>query len=104
MRQIALILTICPAIAAGQTIESLQRASALGDIIGSEALCNLTLDQAGIEAWIAANVPADDMTFASHLQAVVGLAEYQQKDMSASAKTAHCAAVRQSAKAAGLIK
>lgn len=106
MRLITITLALCPTIATAETdtLTSMQKASDLGNIIGSETLCGLTLDQAGIEAWISANVAKDDMSFASHLSATVGLSEYKHKDMTASAKTAHCAAVKQSATAAGLIK
>lgn len=106
MRRLALILTFAPAIAFGQTadLQSMQRAQELGSILASEKLCELTLDQPGIEAWIAANVAKDDLSFASNLQVMTMGQQYQQKDMTASAIIAHCAAVRQTATAAGLIK
>ncbi len=85
-------------------MESMGRAQELGTVLGSENLCDLTLDQAGIEAWIAANVAPDDLSFASNLQTMTMGQEFQQNNMSASSKTAHCAAVRQSARTMGLIK
>lgn len=83
---------------------SLARASELGAILGSEEFCGLTLDQAGIEAWIAANVSKDDLSFPTNLQTMTMGQKYNQEGMSGSAKIAHCAAVKQSAAAAGLIK
>jgi hypothetical protein len=85
-------------------MESMGRAQELGTVLGSERLCGLPLDQAGIEAWIASNVAPDDLSFASNLQAMTMGQEFQQNNMSTSSKIAHCAAVRQSAKAMGLIQ
>ena len=104
--RMATALCLVPTIALAQTdpLQSMARAQELGAILASEQLCDLVLDQAGIEAWIAAHVAKDDLTFASHLQMMTRGQELQLKDISASGKTAHCAAVRQSAAAAGLIK
>ena len=87
-----------------EKMESMARAQELGTVLGSEDLCDLTLDQAGIEAWIAANVAPDDLSFASSLQTMTMGQAFQQDNMSTSSKTAHCAAVRQSARTMGLIK
>jgi hypothetical protein len=106
MRHIALILGLAPGAVLAQTadLQSMARAQELASILASEQACGLTLDQRGIEAWIAANVAPDDLAFASNLQVMTMGQEYQQKDMTASARTAHCAAVRQAARAAGLIR
>jgi hypothetical protein len=85
-------------------MESMGRAQELGTVLGSEKLCNLAIDQTGIEAWIASNVAPDDLSFAANLQAMTMGQEFQQKNMSSSSKIAHCAAVRQSARTMGLIK
>lgn len=103
----ALFALLLPTLASAQDsspIASLARASELGAILGSEELCGLTLDQAGIEAWIAANVAKDDLSFATNLQTMTMGQKYNSEGMSASAKIAHCAAVKQSATAAGLIR
>lgn len=108
MRWLLLFFLLVPSLVFGEDIEkqmeSMSRAQELGTVLGSEIFCDLTLDQAGIEAWIAANVAPDDLSFASSLQMMTAGQEFQQKDMSASSKTAHCAAVRQSARTMGLIK
>ncbi len=90
--------------AAAQTMASMQSATELGTVIGSEQACGLTLDQAGIEAWIAANVAEDDMSFASTLNMMVQGTAFQIEEMTQSAKTAHCAAVKRSAGKMGLIR
>ena len=107
MRRLLLFFFLVPNLVFGEDLEkkmeSMGRAQELGTVIGSEVMCDLALDQAGIEAWISANVAPDDLSFASSLQMMTVGQEFQQKDMSASSKTAHCAAVRQSARTMGLI-
>lgn len=90
--------------AMAQDANTILRAEQLGSILGSEAACDLNLSQPGIEAWIASNVPDTDMTFASFLGMESKSTERHIGDMSDSEKTAHCAAVRQAAKKAGLIE
>jgi hypothetical protein len=105
MRVLVFVLAGVAATAANaQDLNSMMRASELGNVIASEELCGLTLDQTGIEAWIAANVAKDDLSFAGNLQTMTMGQEFQQRDMSASAKIAHCAAIKQAAGAMGLIK
>jgi hypothetical protein len=108
MARLFLILFLVPSVVLAEdfekTMASMSRAQELGAVLGSEKLCDLTLDQAGIEAWIAANVASDDMSFATNLQTMTMGQEFQQQSMTASSKTAHCAAVRQSAQTMGLIK
>lgn len=99
---LAALLAAAPASA--QNLDGMMRANELATVIGSESLCDLTLDQAGIEAWIAKNVAPDDLSFASQLQTMTMGQEFNQKNMSASAKIAHCAAIRQTAGAMDLIK
>jgi hypothetical protein len=78
-------------------------ASNLSSILGSEAFCELHLDQAGIAAWIKANVPDDRMDFHGQLQIMTMGQQSFNDAMTASAKTAHCASVEQSARQAGLL-
>ena len=99
-----LVALLAAAPASAQNLDGMMRANELATVIGSEALCDLTLDQAGIEEWIAKNVAPDDLSFASQLQTMTMGQEFNQKNMSASAKIAHCAAIRQTAGAMGLIK
>lgn len=82
----------------------LSLASNLGTILGSEDFCGLVLDQAGIAAWIKSNVPPDRMDFQGQLQMMTMGQKGFNDSMTASAKTAHCAAVEQSAHQAGLIR
>ena len=78
-------------------------ASNLGTVLGSEEFCSLALDQSGIAAWIKANVPPDRMDFQGQLQMMTMGQKTFNDSMSVSAKTAHCAAVEQSAHQAGLL-
>jgi hypothetical protein len=96
-----LLLTAFPAQA--QNFESMQRANELGAVLAAEKLCDLTLNQAGIEAWVTKNVASDDMSFANNLLLMTQGAEYQARSMSDAGRTAHCTAVRQSARTMGLI-
>jgi hypothetical protein len=86
-----------------QDLNSMMRANELGAVLASEGVCKLSLNQAGIEAWIAANVAADDLSFAPNLSVMIMGQEHQIQGLSDSAKIAHCAAVRQTAKTMGLI-
>lgn len=78
-------------------------ASDLGTILGSEQFCGLHLDQAGVSAWVKQNVPPGRMDFQGQLQVMTMGQKAFNDQMSAAAKTAHCAAVEQSARQAGLI-
>lgn len=79
-------------------MDILIKAGELASVIASEEFCSLTYDQAAIQAWVADNVPAEDMNFANQLNVGIMGAEFRQKDMTRSAKTAHCAAIEQTAK------
>ena len=86
-----------------ENVRIMSLASNLGTLIGSESFCGLTFDQSAISAWITSNVPADRMDFPESLQmTILGEAGFQA-DMTASAKTAHCTAVSQSARHLGFI-
>ncbi|MEW6121648.1 MAG: signal recognition particle [Pseudomonadota bacterium] len=78
---------------------SMEVAMQLGSVLASEGPCNLTYDQAAIEAFIEKKVKATDLDFAGTLALMTAGQEVQIKDMSKSALTAHCAQVRRSAKA-----
>lgn len=90
--------------ASAQGLQSMQIANDLGTVLASEEVCGLSYDQAAIEAFIAKKVSADDMSFASTLNMMVMGSEAQIGDMSASAKTAHCAQIRRVAKSYGFTK
>lgn len=100
---VALVSLCGPARAEMSALERVQLASALGTVIGSEAACGLSYDQAAIEAFIEKKVPADDMAFPSALDLMVGGTTAKIEDMSQSAKTAHCAQVRRIARSYGFV-
>lgn len=82
----------------------LSLANNLGSIVGSEAFCGFTLDQEGLAKWIEQNVPPERMDFPGLFQmSVLGQKAFNDA-MTESAKTAHCAAVIQSAHQNGLLK
>jgi hypothetical protein len=80
-----------------------QLANELATVIASEAVCGLQYDQAAISGWIEKNVPADRSDFAPQLQIMTAGQDYQLGEMSASARTAHCAAVSRSARHMGFM-
>lgn len=91
----AFIATAAPVQA--DDLTTMMRAGELGTVLAAEEFCGLTYDQAAIQVWITANVDPAAMNFASMLSTSTMGSEFSQKDMSASAKTAHCAAVAQTA-------
>lgn len=78
---------------------SMEVAMQLGSVLASEEPCNLTYDQAAIEAFIDKKVKATDLDFAGTLVMMTKGQEFQIKSMSKSALTAHCTQVRRTAKA-----
>lgn len=90
--------------ASAQQLESMQLAQNLGNVIASEKFCNLEYNQRAIADFIAKNVREDDMSFAGMLQLMTEGTEAQLNEMSASAKTAHCAQTARVARSYGFIK
>ena len=76
---------------------------AFGELLGSEAFCGLSYDQAVIAALIDKNVPAGALKFPGNLRYETTITGYSIKEMSPSAKTAHCTAVTNPARAIKLI-
>lgn len=95
-------------VASGQTLagsmESMQAATSLGNIIASEEVCELHYNQEAITAWVEKNISESDMDFPSTLTMMVQGSEYQIKEQSPSARTAHCAQVRRVAKKFGFVQ
>jgi len=81
----------------------MQTASNLGTIFASDKVCSPTLKQPAIQAFIAEKVDPADMGFANMLTSMIMGMEFQMQSMTPSAKTAHCAAITQSARHFGLI-
>ncbi len=79
-------------------------ATDLGQVIGSEEACGLAFDQAAIEAYIAANVPADAMDFTVTLNAEANVLRRRIVDWPKSRVTAHCAQIARVAKTYGFVK
>lgn len=100
----AIFLSLCGSAAQADDLAMMMRAQELSSVIAAEEFCGLNYDQPAIEAWIAANVPPEDMAFSNMLTSGIMGAEFQQKQMSTSAKTAHCAAIAQTAKHYGFVK
>lgn len=84
--------------------ESMRIALDLGTVIGSEKGCGLSFDQAAIEDFIEAKVPATDMEFMTTMNMSASVADDELSGFSASQKTAHCAQVRRVAQANGFLK
>lgn len=84
--------------------DSMSVAMELGNVLGSEAACELTFDAAAIERFVESHVAADDMAFAGRLQMMTAGSEMQVQEMSASARIAHCAQIRRVARSNGFIE
>lgn len=82
----------------------MQKATELGAVLAAEEMCGLSYDQGAIRAWINANIPVDAMDFPSTLSMMVEGSKYQNGSLSASSKTAHCAAIEQTARHYGFVK
>lgn len=99
---LAVMLSFAPVTAQG--FKSMTLASNLGTVLASEEMCGLSYDQEAIAAFIEENVDPKDMGFASNLQMMTEGQAYNLRDMSASARTAHCTQIRRVAKSYGFIK
>lgn len=85
-------------------LEMLSFATELGSVLASEETCGLSYDQDAIAAFIAQTGPADQMGFASQLNMATRGQALMIKDQSASARTAHCAAITATARHFGFIE
>ena len=84
-------------------LDTMRKVSEISGLLGSEKICGLTYDQSAIEKWIDDNAPADQMDFAGQVNLQTQGAAYILKDQTPSARTAHCAAIRKTAKHFGFI-
>jgi hypothetical protein len=82
---------------------NIQLANELGTVLASEGACGLSFNQEAITAFIEEQVPEDDMGFPSILQTMITGTEFQLRDMSASARTAHCTQITRIARSYGFI-
>lgn len=90
--------------AAAQDMKSMTLANELGSVLASESICELSYDPNAIAAFIEKRVKADDISFASTLRAMTAGQEFQMRNMSPSAKAAHCTQIRRVARANGFIR
>lgn len=107
MKVLAIICFLPAALPMSATAEDLPSwmiAGELGQIIGSESACGLTYDQAAIKAFVVEKVDPSDMSFTSTLNMLTDAAARAFKDMTPSAKMAHCTAIEQSARHYGFVK
>ncbi|WP_417692339.1 signal recognition particle [Roseibium sp.] len=81
----------------------MEATTSLGGVLASEDFCDLDYNQSAIAGYIDKTVPATDMSFPSQLMMMTEGSKYQLKELSASAKTAHCAQIRRIARAYGFI-
>lgn len=88
---VALFATATPGFA---QYENYQLATDLGTVLAAEEMCGLEYSQDAIAAFIEANVPADDMSFAGNLADIVMVEGLTNGEMSKSAQTAHCAQIK----------
>lgn len=99
-----LLSALAASSATAQDFKSMQLAHELGSVLASEDACSLSYDQAAIAAFIEKRVRADDMAFSGQLSLQTSGIGYQLKNMSTSAKTAHCTQIGRVAKSYGFIK
>lgn len=90
-----------PALAQG--LDVMQMAQGLGTVLASEEACGLSYDQPAIGDWIARHVPPEDMQFPASLDLMTKGMARSLSSMTPSQKTAHCAAVTQTARRYGFI-
>jgi energy-converting hydrogenase Eha subunit B len=100
---LATALAAAFAFPAAASASSMILANQLGSVLGSEEGCGLAFDQDAIEAWIEANVAADDMGFAGTLGLMSKGQARQIGDMTESERRAHCAQTRRVARSFGFI-
>ena len=89
---------------AAHGFSSTQTAIELGSILGVEAHCGLSYDQAAIERYIDDKVPASVMSFPSELRLMTQAAEYDFQELPESARTAYCRATARAARHHGFIE
>jgi hypothetical protein len=105
MKYLIVSAALCASPAAAMDdLEAMSLAVSLGSVIASEETCGLNYDQAAIADFIRSSVPADRMDFASQMNLQVMGAGAMLTTMTQSQKTAHCAAIDQTARHFGFQK
>lgn len=80
----------------------LQISLTLGDLVGSEQICDIRIDQARLSAYITEHVPASDMSFSHTMANAADVMPRTYKRMTPSMQTAHCLQMRRLADSLGL--
>ncbi|MCU0900515.1 MAG: hypothetical protein MUC82_08475 [Cypionkella sp.] len=83
-------------------IEAMVLLGNLASLLAAEEFCGMSYSQPAIENWVTENVPPERIE-ATQLHMGVKGHEMMQEGMSASTKTAHCAAARQTATLYGFV-
>ena len=83
---------------------SMQIATDLGEVLGSENACGLSYDQAAIRAFIDQHVQPDDISFPSDLSVMTSAARRELREMTTSQKIAHCAQISRVARSYHFIR
>lgn len=100
---IASLVLLSSSAGAWGDLDRMKLSSALGDVLASEKPCGLSYKQDAISKFIDSKVPANDMDFPSHLSMQTTGRGVMIKEMSESAKTAHCRQIERVAKSYGFI-
>jgi hypothetical protein len=90
--------------ASAASMESLNLARALGDVLASESFCGLSYNQDAIKKFIDEHVNKNDMEFSTTLRMMTDGSQYENDSMSVSEKTAHCAQITRVARSYGFIE
>ncbi len=98
------IVAVFPEAALAWDQEAYQFAQQLGIVLGSEDFCGLTYDQQAIMRYIGGHINPDNLDFAELLDTETFSARSENKQMSASEKTARCYQVTRTAKSLGFVK
>jgi hypothetical protein len=100
---IASLVLFSSPVLAWSDLDRMTLSSALADVLASEKPCGLTYKQEAISRFIDSKVPANDMDFPGHLNMQTAGRGFMIKEMSESAKTAHCRQIERVAKSYGFI-
>ncbi len=76
----------------------------LGLIVGSAGVCGYTLDEDALSDYVAQNVPATDLRFASNFQMHVGYHRSEAEKLAPLELRIHCEAAKRSAEHLKLLR
>ena len=102
MRSVVLGLILVGLAASGHAANATRVALTLGDLAGSEKICEIEIDTSALARYIEQVVPPDDMDFASTMHAASEIMPNKFAKMSATMQAAHCLQMRRIAKSLGI--